>query len=285
MGSTGSENYDNEYMSANAAMLNNQAALSNAQLQNYNAISPQLTEVQKAQLSQDLKNAQSPVYDWMRTQSNTLTGQMPTYNTNIGLDSPETQKFSDIYDKSMQAQMDAAQRKIDSDVAGKNMFGSSYQAGKQAELGNLKAQTEAQNKTNSLSAAQSTQSNNLNTWMGLLSALTQTPEYQLPNAPNLPSPYNYTGLSPMTSIFGSMVGDTIGALTKLSDKKCKQNIKKLGTKNGINIYEFEYKSEYNLPKGKYIGVMAQEVEHIKGAVTEINGLKHVDYSVILPLVA
>ena len=72
-----------------------------------------------------------------------------------------------------------------------------------------------------------------------------------------------------------------------SDKNVKKNIVKIGSKNDINIYEFDYKtSEYpELPEGKQIGVMAQEVEHIPNAVVQGDKYKLVDYAVILPLIA
>ena len=77
------------------------------------------------------------------------------------------------------------------------------------------------------------------------------------------------------------------AATMASDKKVKKNITKIGEKNGINVYEFEYKTdEYpELPTGKQIGVMAQEVEHIPNAVIQGDKYKLVDYAVILPLIA
>ena len=46
--------------------------------------------------------------------------------------------------------------------------------------------------------------------------------------------------------------------------------------NGINIYLFEYKDE-KYGKGVWQGVMADEVEHIPGAVVEWKGLKYVNY--------
>ena len=72
-----------------------------------------------------------------------------------------------------------------------------------------------------------------------------------------------------------------------SDKNVKKNIIKIGEKNGINVYEFEYKTnEYpELPEGKQVGVMAQEVEHIPNAVIQGDKYKMVDYAVILPLIA
>lgn len=83
---------------------------------------------------------------------------------------------------------------------------------------------------------------------------------------------------------GSGLG-TIGGALIMSDKNTKKNIKKIGEKNGINIYEFEYKPEYQQPKGKHIGVIAQEVEHIPNAVIEKDGIKYVDYTVINKLIA
>jgi len=80
---------------------------------------------------------------------------------------------------------------------------------------------------------------------------------------------------------------TVAPYLLASDKKVKKNIVKIGEKNDINIYEFEYKtSEYpELPDGKQIGVMAQEVEHIPNAVVQGDKYKLVDYAVILPLIA
>ena len=177
----------NDYMSNENQLLQNQAALSGLQLQNYQTLSPQITQLQQAQLGKSLANTQNPVYDWMRTQSNNLTSQMPSYNSNLGLDSPETQKFADLYNKSLDAQMAQQQRNLDNNTAAGNLFGSSYEAGNQAALGNLKAQNEAQNQVSALSNAQGNQSNNLNTWTSLLATMLGTPSYSTPTAPTLPS--------------------------------------------------------------------------------------------------
>ena len=94
-------------------------------------------------------------------------------------------------------------------------------------------------------------------------------------------------------------GDVLGALAQIggayagglgmgrgSDKRMKTNIKKLGTVNGINIYSWTWnklaqsmgwdkKYQYN------VGVMAQEVKHIPGAVQEDeNGYLLVNYGVL-----
>lgn len=78
--------------------------------------------------------------------------------------------------------------------------------------------------------------------------------------------------------FGDLLstGATAGALA-LSDERLKEDIKPLGKENGHNIYEFKYKGK----EGKFIGVMAQEVEKIMPkAVTVIDGYKAVFYDMI-----
>lgn len=80
---------------------------------------------------------------------------------------------------------------------------------------------------------------------------------------------------------GQMYGDfqsqgAQAATTMLSDRRFKENIKSVGVENGINLYEFNYKGQPT----RWIGVMADEVEHIPGAVVQINGVKRVDYSVV-----
>jgi len=64
-----------------------------------------------------------------------------------------------------------------------------------------------------------------------------------------------------------------------SDRRLKKNIRQYGKSiNGINIYLFEYIDE-KYGKGVHQGVMAEEVEHIDGAVIMKDGYKWVDYSV------
>jgi len=72
----------------------------------------------------------------------------------------------------------------------------------------------------------------------------------------------------------SSLGSAAGlAGLALSDRRAKKNIEKVGEKNGINVYDYEYKGSPIRQRG----VMAQEVEGIPGAVKEVNGLKMVDY--------
>lgn len=64
-----------------------------------------------------------------------------------------------------------------------------------------------------------------------------------------------------------------------SDRNLKKNINFIGlSPKGLNIYSFEYKDS-KVGKGLFKGVMADEVEHIEGAVkTHKDGYKTVDYS-------
>ena len=73
------------------------------------------------------------------------------------------------------------------------------------------------------------------------------------------------------------VANLIGTAMSFSDKRLKKNIKKVGRKNGLNIYEFEYLWSPD----KYVGYIAQEVEKLfPKAVGEIKGFKYVNYGAI-----
>jgi hypothetical protein len=73
-----------------------------------------------------------------------------------------------------------------------------------------------------------------------------------------------------------------------SDIRTKENIKVIGKmKNGLNVYSFEYKKEFKdseyAGRGKFVGVMAQEVEKIipEAVFTGSDGYKVVNYSLIV----
>lgn len=74
------------------------------------------------------------------------------------------------------------------------------------------------------------------------------------------------------------LGGKLGAAAIMSDKRTKQDIKKVGkTKDGQTVYSWRYKHE-----GKsgpiHMGLMAQDVEKkTPEAVTEMGGIKFVDY--------
>lgn len=73
-------------------------------------------------------------------------------------------------------------------------------------------------------------------------------------------------------------------LSLFSDENLKENIKHVGGKNGLRLYEFNYKPEnpLGLPSDKkYIGVIAQEVQEKRpDAVSVIDGFLAVDYDKI-----
>jgi len=79
------------------------------------------------------------------------------------------------------------------------------------------------------------------------------------------------------SMFNTLVGAgaRLGSAYMMSDRRLKHDIQEHGEKNGIKLYKFRYNDH---PEAQYIGVMADEVEHIPGAVHENEGYKWVDYS-------
>lgn len=76
------------------------------------------------------------------------------------------------------------------------------------------------------------------------------------------------------------VGNAIGTAIQIasafagSDVRIKTHAIKVGEKDGISIYEFNYTDK---PE-RYRGVMAQDVMHVPGAVIEEDGILKVDYS-------
>jgi hypothetical protein len=74
-------------------------------------------------------------------------------------------------------------------------------------------------------------------------------------------------------------------MAAMSDRRVKKNISPAGEKNGHRLYEFEYRADefphLDLPKGKQVGVMADEVEkYAPQAVGERGGYKTVNYSAL-----
>ena len=63
-----------------------------------------------------------------------------------------------------------------------------------------------------------------------------------------------------------------------SDRSLKEDIKLIGVSpNGLNIYSFKF-IDKKYGEGTWQGVMADEVEHIPGAVIDWKGLKYVNYN-------
>jgi len=75
------------------------------------------------------------------------------------------------------------------------------------------------------------------------------------------------------------LGGALGgaAISKYSDVRLKENIKRIGKYKNHNLYEYNY----IWSKVKELGVMAQEIEKvIPNAVKELNGFKTVNYEAI-----
>jgi len=81
------------------------------------------------------------------------------------------------------------------------------------------------------------------------------------------------------------LGGTLGAASIMSDIRTKEHIKAIGwLPNGLPVYEYEYKPKWKdeAGHGRFIGVMAQEVEMVKpeAVVTRPDGYKMVNYGVL-----
>ncbi len=73
-----------------------------------------------------------------------------------------------------------------------------------------------------------------------------------------------------------LAGPLATAVGMISDRRLKKNIRKVGQMLGVNLYEYEY----TFRPGKFVGPMAQEVEHIPGAVMLINGIRFINQAVL-----
>ncbi len=89
--------------------------------------------------------------------------------------------------------------------------------------------------------------------------------------------YTKNGTDGLVSDVGKVSGLVSSVAGLFSDIRLKTDIKKIGKKNGLNIYEYRYK---NMPQ-KFIGYMAHEVEKLyPHAVGEVGGYKTVNYGVV-----
>ena len=78
---------------------------------------------------------------------------------------------------------------------------------------------------------------------------------------------------------------SLGGAAMMSDIRTKENIKHIGSMaNGLPVYEFEYKPEWKAEAGhgKFVGVMAQEVELVQpqAVITRPDGYKMVNYGAL-----
>lgn len=82
----------------------------------------------------------------------------------------------------------------------------------------------------------------------------------------------------MESIAPSLITAAPALISLLSDRRAKENVKKIGEVGGIPFYQFTYKGKTET----HFGVMADEVKHIEGAVKPgPDGYDMVDYSKVL----
>lgn len=78
-----------------------------------------------------------------------------------------------------------------------------------------------------------------------------------------------------SGLFG-ILSAGLGALP-FSDRRLKTDIERIGAMNGIPVYRYKMRWSGE----EQIGVMADEVDHIPGAVIELGGLKTVDYGKVV----
>lgn len=82
---------------------------------------------------------------------------------------------------------------------------------------------------------------------------------------------------------GSFLGSKAGSAAiagLFSDKRLKKNIEPIGIVGRHVLYKFEYNQDW-LPKGKFIGVLAQDVEkYMPEAISEVDGYMAVNYDML-----
>jgi hypothetical protein len=88
-----------------------------------------------------------------------------------------------------------------------------------------------------------------------------------------------------TNSLTSGLFDLGGAAIMASDIRTKENIVKIGiAKNGLPVYEYEYKPEWKneAGHGKFVGHMAHEVEEFmpEAVITRPDGYKMVNYGLL-----
>lgn len=83
-------------------------------------------------------------------------------------------------------------------------------------------------------------------------------------------------LQQQQSNLGGLFSLGSAGLMALSDARFKRNVVRIGMRNGHNLYRFQYLWD-DQPK---VGVMAQEVMHVPGAVHDVGGVLMVDYGAL-----
>ena len=119
----------------------------------------------------------------------------------------------------------------------------------------------------------------------ILGATTATGNYNLAssNASNAAQSGFNSGLMGLGGTLGGAA--MMAPIGTFSDIRTKENIKQVGfLPNGLPVYEYEYKPKWKdeAGHGKFIGVMAQEVELVQpeAVITRPDGYKMVNYGVL-----
>lgn len=83
---------------------------------------------------------------------------------------------------------------------------------------------------------------------------------------------------------GSAIPDSRTGLRPLSDRRTKENIRRVGTHPlGFGLYLYHYKSAWRKSgQGQQFGVMADEVEQVmpEAVIMHTDGYKRVDYAML-----
>jgi len=147
---------------------------------------------------------------------------------------------------------------------------------------------------------------NYNLPLNTLNALRSGSQVQNPSFVNVPQQANTTGADILGATqmgFNANMGNfnaaqakqagfesglfNLGGAALMSDIRTKENIKQIHwLPNGLPVYEYEYKTEFKdhplAGHGKFVGVMAQEVEMVQpeAVITNKDGYKIVNYGVL-----
>lgn len=225
-------------------------------------------------------NAPSWISNTMGTVGGNVNSTLNNMLSNDYANDPNFQAYQNQLNKTMSQNYDTS---VLSQLANRGLMRSS---GLQAATNNF-ADTLANNTMNLYDNYYNRQANNLsnllntsNTLYNYITGVNTGAQNQANNVSN----YNLqqAQANDNSRLWGQLAntaGQVAGVAAMACDRRVKENIKKIGEKNGYNWYEFTYKDGYGLPKGRQEGVIAQEVEKINpDAVIEINGIKHVDYN-------
>jgi len=277
------------------------------------SLSPEQQQIYQGQ-SQLSQGALGTANNWMNNLSGT-TGQvdmskLPGYGINPG------QNYADAMMQQLQPQLQRDQASLNQQLAnqgigiGSEAYNTAQQqqsdaanrARLQAITGGMNTGLAANNQAFNQAAT------NQQMPVNLINALRSGSQVQNPNFVNLNASqattpgadimgatqslgnYNNNVYNQQVAQQNAMTSGLFGlggaGLIAASDIRVKQNIKFKGkTEKGFNVYEFEYKPEFKdiAGYGKFIGVMAQEVEKVKPEAVSyhVNGYKMVNYAMVV----